>query len=135
MNMIFEALASATRRRILLYLAEDDLTAGAIAARFDMSKPAISKHLQLLESAGLVGSRKRGQYVHYWLVRGTLVDALEDFVRRVVAPSVSPSPPAPPPPPPLREAPAEAGAANALFVEQLQRARDAYAADMAQRFG
>jgi len=127
MDTIFEALASAVRRRILLYLAEDDLTAGAIAVRFDMSKPAISKHLQLLESAGLVGSRKRGQYVHYWLVRGTLVEALEDFVQRVVAPS------------PARPLPkvevSDAGAANALFAEQLQRARDAYAADMAQRFG
>lgn len=127
MDTIFEALASAVRRRILLYLAQDDLTAGAIAARFDMSKPAISKHLQLLESAGLVGRRKRGQYVHYWLVRGTLVDTLEDFVRRVVAP-----PPAPPVP---QVEVAEAGAANMLFAEQLQRARAAYAADMAQRFG
>lgn len=127
MDTIFEALASAVRRRILLYLAQDDMTAGAIAARFDMSKPAISKHLQLLESAGLVGRRKRGQYVHYWLVRGTLVDTLEGFVQRVVAP-----PPAPPVP---QVEVAEAGAATALFAEQLQRARAAYAADMAQRFG
>ena len=42
MNKIFEALASAPRRKILAYLAEVDLTAGEIAARFDMSKPAIS---------------------------------------------------------------------------------------------
>lgn len=127
MDPIFEALASAVRRRILLYLAEEDLTAGAIAARFDMSKPAISKHLQLLESAGLVGSRKRGQYVLYWLVRGTLVDALEDFVRRVVAPS--------PPPPPALEGPPATDGATALFAEQLRRARETYAGDMAQRFG
>ncbi len=130
MDDIFEALASAARRRILLYLAEDDLTAGAIAARFDMSKPAISKHLRLLESAGLVGSRKRGQYVHYWLVRSALVEALEDFVGRVVAPS-----PATASPPARVEPPVEAAPANALFAEQLRRAREAYAADMAQRFG
>lgn len=128
MDAIFEALASAVRRRILLYLAEDDLTAGAIAARFDMSKPAISKHLQLLEAAGLVGSRKRGQYVHYWLVRSTLVDTLDAFAQRIVAPSPAPAPAAADASP----APAEAGV---LFAEQLQRARDAYAADMAQRFG
>lgn len=132
MDAIFEALASAVRRRILLYLAEDDLTAGAIAARFDMSKPAISKHLQLLESAGLVGSRKRGQFVHYWLVRSALVDALEGFVQRLEAPAAAP-PPAPVPPP-AGERPAPT-VASALFAEQLQRARDAYAADMAQRFG
>lgn len=133
MDEIFEALASAVRRRILLYLAEDDLTAGAIAARFDMSKPAISKHLQLLESAGLVGSRKRGQFVHYWLVRSVLVDALEGFVQRLDAPAAAQAPPAVSAPP--VERPAAPTAANALFAEQLQRARDAYAADMAQRFG
>ena len=76
MNKIFEALASAPRRKILAYLAEVDLTAGEIAARFDMSKPAISKHLQILENAGLVTSEKRGQFVHYALVRENLAKPL-----------------------------------------------------------
>lgn len=48
MGRIFEALASTTRRRILAYLPEVDLTAGEIAARFDMAQPTISKHLSIL---------------------------------------------------------------------------------------
>ncbi len=80
---IFEALASTPRRKILAYLAEVELTAGEIAARFDMSKPAISKHLQILENAGLVKSEKRGQFVHYSLVPDNLANALNSFVQRV----------------------------------------------------
>ena len=80
MNKDFKALASTPRRMILAYLAEVDLTAGEIAARFDMSKPAISRHLQILENAGLVTSEKRGQSVHYALARDNLVNALNGFV-------------------------------------------------------
>lgn len=83
MDKVFEALASAPRRKILAYLSEVDLTAGEIAARFDMSKPAISKHLQILESAGLVTSEKRGQFVHYALVREHLANTLNGFVQNV----------------------------------------------------
>jgi len=83
MNKVFDALASAPRRKILAYLAEVDLTAGEIAARFDMSKPAISKHLQILENAGLVTSEKRGQFVHYALVRENLVNTLNGFIQNV----------------------------------------------------
>ena len=54
MEKVFEALASTPRRKILAYLSETDLTAGEIASRFEMSKPAISKHLQILEDAGLI---------------------------------------------------------------------------------
>lgn len=83
MDKVFEALASAPRRKILAYLAEVDLTAGEIAARFSMSKPAISKHLQILENAGLVTSEKQGQFVHYSLVRDNLVNTLNGFVQKV----------------------------------------------------
>jgi ArsR family transcriptional regulator, arsenate/arsenite/antimonite-responsive transcriptional repressor len=83
MEKIFEALASTPRRKILAYLSEVDLTAGEIAARFDMSKPAISKHLQILENAGLVSSRKEGQFVHYSLIRDNLANTLNSFVQRV----------------------------------------------------
>lgn len=83
MERIFEALASTPRRKILAYLAEVDLTAGEIAARFDMSKPAISKHLQILEAAGLVRSEKKGQFVHYFLVSDNLVNTLNGFVQKV----------------------------------------------------
>jgi ArsR family transcriptional regulator, arsenate/arsenite/antimonite-responsive transcriptional repressor len=83
MDKIFEALASAPRRKILAYLSEVDLTAGEIAARFEMSKPAISKHLQVLENAGLVKSEKRGQFVRYSLVRENLTNTLNEFVQRL----------------------------------------------------
>ena len=83
MDKIFEALASAPRRKILAYLSEVDLTAGEIAARFDMSKPAISKHLQILENAGLVTSEKQGQFVRYSLVGDNLVNTLNGYVQMV----------------------------------------------------
>src|SRR3954465_8541028 len=83
MDKVFEALASTPRRKILAYLSDVDLTAGEIAARFDMSKPAISKHLQILENAGLGASRKEGQFVHYSLIRDNLANTLNSFVQRV----------------------------------------------------
>jgi len=83
LEKIFEALASTPRRKILAYLAEVDLTAGEIASRFEMSKPAISKHLQVLENAGLVSSRKQGQFVFYALVRDNLINTLNGFVQNV----------------------------------------------------
>src|SRR3569833_1058301 len=81
MEKVFEALASAPRRKILAYLSSTSLTAGEIAARFDMSKPAISKHLQILENAGQIRGEKRGQFVHYALVRDSLVNTLNGFVQ------------------------------------------------------
>ena len=83
MEKIFEALASTPRRKILAYLSEAELTAGEIASRFSMSKPAISKHLAVLENAGLVTSEKRGQFVHYALVRENLANTLNSFVQNV----------------------------------------------------
>jgi DNA-binding transcriptional ArsR family regulator len=80
---VFEALSSAPRRKILAYLAEAELTAGEIAARFDMSKPAISRHLSILETAGLIRGEKRGQFIHYSLVRDSLVNTLNGFVQEV----------------------------------------------------
>lgn len=83
MQRIFEALSSAVRRKILAYLAHAELTAGEIAARFEISKPAVSQHLSVLEAAGLVESEKRGQYVYYRLVQESLVNTLNDFVQEV----------------------------------------------------
>lgn len=83
MEKVFEALASTPRRKILAYLAEADLTAGEIAARFDMSKPSISKHLQILESAGLIQGEKHGQFIHYSLVRENLANTLNGFVQNI----------------------------------------------------
>src|SRR5882672_346935 len=83
MDKIFEALASTPRRKILAYLSEVDLTAGEIAARFEMTKPSISKHLQILENAGLIRGEKRGQFVHYSLVRENLTNTLNGFVQNL----------------------------------------------------
>ena len=58
-DRIFEALSSSARRQILAYLSAGELTAGQIAERFSMSAPAISRHLSLLEVAGLVFSSFR----------------------------------------------------------------------------
>ena len=83
MDKVFEALASTPRRKILAYLAEASLTAGEIAARFEMTKPAISKHLSILENAGLIRGEKRGQFVHYALTPGNLINTLNGFVQEV----------------------------------------------------
>ena len=83
MQKVFEALASAPRRKILAFLAEAELNAGEIASRFAMSKPAVSQHLAVLENAGLVESEKRGQFVYYRLVPDSLANTLNSYVQLV----------------------------------------------------
>ena len=78
-DKIFEALASSPRRQILAYLSEQELPAGDIAARFNMSAPAVSRHLSVLVNAGLISSERRGQYVVYKLVPDNLVNTLTQF--------------------------------------------------------
>lgn len=80
MEKIFQALASEPRRRILAYLSEANLNAGEISSRFELAKPTVSKHLDILENAGLIRSTKVGQFVNYSLVRENLVTSLSDFV-------------------------------------------------------
>lgn len=67
MNNLFRALNDPTRREILELLKEKDLTAGEIADNFEMSKPSISHHLDLLKQAELILSIKKGQFIHYSL--------------------------------------------------------------------
>lgn len=83
MQRVFEALSSPIRRKILAYLAHTDLTAGEIAARFEISKPAVSQHLTVLENAGLVSSEKKGQFVHYRLTSDHLANTLNAYVQEV----------------------------------------------------
>lgn len=66
-NKLFKALDDPTRRQILNLLKESDLTAGDIAGHFDMAKPSISHHLDLLKQAELVIAVKKGQFVYYSL--------------------------------------------------------------------
>ena len=55
------------------------MTAGEVASRFEMSAPAVSRHLSVLEGAGLVSSERRGQYVYYKLMSDNLVNTLTQF--------------------------------------------------------
>lgn len=73
MDKLFKALNDQTRRDILELLKEKELTAGEIADKFDMSKPSISHHLDLLKQAGLIEADKQGQFIYYSL-NTTVVD-------------------------------------------------------------
>ena len=86
-DKVFEALASLTRRRILAYVAESPLSAGEIAQRFEMSQPAVSKHLSILEGAGLVWRKRDGMHVFYGMEQETLAGTLAKFMQAVCLPS------------------------------------------------
>jgi ArsR family transcriptional regulator len=85
-DRIFDALASGARRGILRELAQAELTTSALAARFSMTAPAVSRHLSVLENAGLVASRRDGQRVLYGLVRDTVMEALSALAAELAAP-------------------------------------------------
>ena len=80
---VFEALSSTVRRKILAYLSATPLTAGQISDRFDISKPSVSKHLSILENAELIKSEKKGQFIHYTLVRENLINTVNGYVQEV----------------------------------------------------
>lgn len=67
MNIVFKALNDPIRREILEILKQRDMTAGDIAEQFDVGKPTISHHLDLLRQANLVSSVKDGQFIIYTL--------------------------------------------------------------------
>lgn len=83
LDHVFEALSSTVRRKILAYLSATELTAGEIAERFAISKPSISKHLSILENAGLIVGERRGQFIHYRLVRENLLNTLNGYLQEV----------------------------------------------------
>jgi DNA-binding transcriptional ArsR family regulator len=83
LDRIFEALASRPRREILAYLSKNELTTTELAERFEMSTPAVSRHLSVLEAAGLVRSQRQGQRVLYSLVPDNLVNTLTGFAFEV----------------------------------------------------
>lgn len=62
LDAAFSALADPTRRAILARLAEGEATVGELAEPFDMSLPAVSRHLKVLQSAGLISRHRRAQY-------------------------------------------------------------------------
>ena len=83
MEKVFAALASTPRRRILAYLSATAMTAGEISDRFDMSKPSLSKHLSILENAGLVKRERKGQFIQYSLVPENLTNTLHGFAQSI----------------------------------------------------
>ena len=76
MRSLFKALNDETRRQILEMLKEKDMNAGEIAERFDISKPSISHHLDILKRADLITGEKNGQFVEYSLNTSILEDLL-----------------------------------------------------------
>ncbi len=77
MNKVFKALNDPTRREILELLREMDMNAGEIADHFNITKPSISHHLDLLKQADLVLSEKNGQYITYSLN----ITVVEDIIQ------------------------------------------------------
>ena len=76
LNDVFKAIADPTRREILRLLRHEEMTAGDVAARFDMTKPSMSHHFSVLREAGLVTSRREGQTIWYALNTTVLEDVL-----------------------------------------------------------
>ena len=62
---VFQAIADPTRRAILLLVATQSLTAGAIAANFDTARPTVSKHLQILTECELLKQEQTGREIYY----------------------------------------------------------------------
>ena len=81
MNVLFKALNDQTRRDILEMLRKGEMTAGEIADKFNISKPSISHHLDLLKQAGLVESVKEGQFVYYSLNTTVVDDIIKWFMQ------------------------------------------------------
>lgn len=77
MNQAFKALNDPIRRKILELLKEKDMNAGEIANNFNISKPSISHHLDILKQADLVVSIKQGQFVNYSLNTTVLDDVIQ----------------------------------------------------------
>ena len=80
MNKLFKALNNNTRREILDKLREGDMTAVEIADMFDISKPSISHHLDILKQAELVESHRNGQFIHYSLNTTVMDDIINWFL-------------------------------------------------------
>ena len=77
MKSLFKALNDPTRRKILDMLKAQDLTAGEIADAFDMTRPSISHHLEILKQAGLVADTREGRFIRYALHTTVLEEAVQ----------------------------------------------------------
>ncbi len=90
MNEAFKALADPTRREILRLLRSGEMSAGQLAQHFDMSKPSMSHHFATLKQADLIGSRREGQQVIYYL-NTTVVEDLMVVILDMLSGNAAPS--------------------------------------------
>jgi len=84
LDTLFKALNDPTRRAILELLKKKDLTAGEIADQFNISKPSISHHLDLLKQASLVVAVKEGQFIFY-SINTTVMDEMLKWLMQLSA--------------------------------------------------
>lgn len=77
LTLTFAALADPTRRAILARLASGECSVSALAEPFDMSMPAVSKHLRVLERAGLIMRRREAQWRHCRIEAAPLKEVAE----------------------------------------------------------
>jgi ArsR family transcriptional regulator len=82
-NKTFRALADPTRREILGLLRHGEITAGALAEKCDMTKPAMSHHFGVLKEAELITNRREGQQIWYGL-NTTVVQDLMAWAMQLV---------------------------------------------------
>lgn len=82
------AIADPVRRQILALLRSGPLPAGAIAAHFSISRPAVSRHLRVLRECGAVDATTVGRQQHYSLRREGLVE-VETFLRELLRPAIA----------------------------------------------
>lgn len=82
MNKIFKALNDETRRQIIELLKDREMNAGEIADEFNISKPSISHHLDILKQADLITSEKKGQFIKYSL-NTTILDDLLTWILNI----------------------------------------------------
>ncbi len=78
-DLIFNALADSTRRHIIRSLSEQPLPVHRIATQFDVTRPAISRHLRILKNAGLVDVARSGRENLYYFKSSTLRE-VEDWL-------------------------------------------------------
>src|SRR5581483_6354295 len=76
---VFQAIADPTRRAILLLLASQSLTAGAIAANFNTARPTVSKHLSILTECELLKQEQSGREIYYH-INASKMKAIADFI-------------------------------------------------------
>ena len=76
---VFQAIADPTRRAILLLVASQSMTAGAIASNFDTARPTVSKHLQILTECELLEQEQSGREIYYHL-NPKKIKEIADFI-------------------------------------------------------